>query len=195
MARPREFDRTKALRQAMEAFWELGYEGTSTAALVERLGIGRSSLYAAFGSKDELYAEAMDSYIRDLRGRVIGKLRAEGPAMDVLKEFFLGVAERGAPNGERLRCCMVVRACLSGTEQSPAIRTRIKKVIAELDDAFHDLLQRARDEGSLGRGSKLRDSARFLTTTFQALNVATLAGRNRRELREIIRKALGSLDT
>lgn len=194
MARPREFDRTKALRQAMEAFWELGYEGTSTAALVERLGIGRSSLYAAFGSKDELYAEAMDSYIRDLRVRVIGKLRAEGPAMDVLEDFFLGVAERGAPNGEPLRCCMVVRACLSGTDQSPEIRARIKKAIAELDDAFHNLLQRARDEGTLGNGSKLRDSARFLTTTFQALNVAALAGRDRRELREIIRKALATLE-
>lgn len=194
MARPREFDRTTALRQAMEAFWELGYEGTSTAALVERLGIGRSSLYAAFGSKDELYAEAMDSYVRDLRVRVIGKLRAEGPAMDVLENLFLGVAERGAPNGEPLRCCMVVRACLSGTDQSPEIRARTRKAIGELDDAFHDLLQRARDEGALGDCSKLRDSARFLTTTFQALNVAALAGRSRRELREIIRKALTTLE-
>ena len=193
MARPREFDRPEALRQAMEAFWELGYEGASTAALVERLGIGRSSLYAAFGSKDELYAEAMDRYIRDLRVRVIGKLRAEGPAMDVLEKFFLGIAERGA-NGEPLRCCMVVRASLSGVEQSPEIRVRTKKAIAELDDAFHHLLQRARKEGSLGNGRKLRDSARFLTTTFQGLNVAALAGRSRRELREIIRNALATLD-
>jgi len=192
MARPREFDRTRALRQAMEAFWELGYEGTSTAALVERLGIGRSSFYAAFGSKDELYAEAMDSYVRDLRGRVIDKLRAAGPAMDVLEGFFLGVAERGAPHGEPLRCCMVVRACLSGSDQSPEIRARIKQAIAELDDAFHDLLRRARDEGTLGHTNKLRDSARFLTTTFQALNVAALCGRNRRELREIIRQALAT---
>ena len=194
MARPREFDRAKALRQAMQAFWELGYESTSTATLVERLGIGRSSLYGAFGSKDELYVEAMDSYVRDLRLRVIGKLRAEGPAMDVLADFFLGVAERGSPNGEPLRCCMVVRACLSGTDQSPEIRAHIKKAIAELDDAFHNLLQRARDEGSLGNAGKLRDSARFLTTTFQALNVAALAGRNRRELRAIIRKVLATLE-
>ena len=194
MARPREFDREEALGQAMEVFWELGYEGASTAALVERLGIGRSSLYAAFGSKDGLYAEAMDRYIRDLRVRVIGKLRAEGPAMDVLEKFFLGVAERGA-NGEPVRCCMVVRATLSGADQSPEIRVRIKKSIGELDDAFHDLLQRARKEGDLGNGTKLRDSARFLTTTFQALNVAALAGRERRELREIIRKALATLNT
>jgi len=177
----------------METFWELGYEGASTAVLVERLGIGRSSLYAAFGSKDELYAEAMDHYIGDLRVRVIGKLQAQGPAMDVLEEFFLGVAERGA-DGEPLRCCMVVRASLSGADQSPEIRVRVKKAIGELDDAFHHLLQRARKEGTLGDGAKLRDSARFLTTTFQALNVAALAGRDRRELRAIIRKALAALE-
>lgn len=49
-----EFDRSEALRQAMETFWDLGYEGASTAVLVDRLGIARSSLYAAFGSKDGL---------------------------------------------------------------------------------------------------------------------------------------------
>ena len=194
MARPREFDRPGALRQAMEAFWELGYEGTSTAILLERLGIGRSSFYAAFGSKDELYTEAMDSYVRYLRVRVIDKLRAEGPAMDVLEDFFLGVAERGAPSGEPLRCCMVVRACLSGTEQPPEITARIHEAIAEQDDAFHHLLKRARAEGTLGNAGNLRASARFLTTTFQALNVAALAGRDRRELRQIIRKALTTLE-
>ena len=93
-----------------------------------------------------------------------------------------------------LRCCMVVRATLSGNNQSPEIKARIKKSIAELDDAFYNVLQRARSEGTLGNGAKLRDSARFLTTTFQALNVAALAGRSRRELRQIIRKALVTLE-
>ena len=194
MARPREFDRAKALRRAMEAFWELGYENTSTAVLVDRLEIGRSSLYAAFGTKDELYAEAMDSYIEDLRVRVIAKLRAAGPARTVLRDFLFGVADRGGPGGERLRCCMIVRASVSGRGQPAEIRRRIKKAVAELDTAFHGLLQRARDEGTLAGGGKLRDSARFLTTTFQALNVAAHAGRTRRELREIVRRALAVLE-
>jgi len=193
MARPREFDRPEALRRAMVAFWDLGYEGASTATLVERLGIGRSSLYAAFGSKDELYEAAMDIYVQDLRVRVIGKLKVEGPAMDVLEDFFLGVASRGRPGGEPLRCCMVVRASLTGASQFPGIRKRINTAIAEMDDAFHDLLRRARTEGTLNGSIKLRDSARFLTTTFQALNVAALAGRDQRALRAIIREALTPL--
>lgn len=193
MARPREFDRDKALRQAMQTFWELGYEGASTATLVDRLGIGRSSLYAAFGSKDELYVESMDTYIRDLRVRVMGKLAAEGPAMDVLERFFFDVADRGGSDGEPLRCCMVVRAFLSGNDQLPEIKTRLKRTMTELDRSFHGLLKRAQEEGALTKGRKLRDSARFLTTTFQALNVAALAGRDRREMRAIVREALSTL--
>lgn len=194
MARPREFERDEAVHRAMETFWDLGYERTSTAVLVDRLGIARSSLYAAFGSKDELYAEAMDRYIENLQKRVIGELRAEGPAMDVLRSFFRRVADRGTPDGERLRCCMVVRAALAGPDQPPEIRERTRQAMAELDEAFHDLLRRASEEGSLARGVKLRDTARFLTTTFQALNLAALAGRDRRELREIMRCALATLD-
>lgn len=194
LARPAEFDRNEALRQAMETFWDLGYEGASTAVLVDRLGIARSSLYAAFGSKDELYAEAMDRYIEGLRVRVIDQLRAEGPAMEVLRDFFRRAADRGTPEGEQLRCCMVVRACLAGPDQPPAIRQRTRQAIQELDDAFHALLRRARDEGSLAPGVKLREAARFLTTTFQALNIAALAGRDRRERRDIVRRALATLD-
>ncbi len=193
MARPREFDREKALRQAMEAFWEHGYERTSAALLEESMGIGRSSLYATFGSKDELYAESMDVYAADFRGRVIDKLRAKGPPTRILERFFRSVADRGHPGGERLRFCMVVRASISIAEQPDRIKTRIAAFIDELDAAFYSLLQRARQEGALGPGTDLRDTARYLTTTLQALNVAAHAGRSSRELRQMARRALSTL--
>ena len=193
MARPREFDRDEALQRAMVAFWELGYDATSTAVLEQRLNIGRSSLYAAFGGKEELYAEAMQRYVGDLRQRVIAQLRAPGPALAVLERFFLGVADRGKPGGEPLRCCMVVRATLLGTDLAPAVREPVRRAIAELDDAFHELLLRARREGALGETRTLRNTARFLTSTFQGLNIAALAGRKRHELRSIVRQALSTL--
>jgi len=193
MARPREFDRKRALKSAMETFWEHGYDRTSTALLEERMKIGRSSLYASFGTKDELFAEAIDAYAENFRGRVIDKLGAEGPASKVLEDFFLGVADRGAPGGERLRSCLVLRTSLSIADQPPEIRAKITCFIAELDDAFYSLLDRAKDEGALAPGTNLREAARFLTSTLQALNVAAHAGRNRRELREMVRRALSTL--
>src|SRR5258708_30059888 len=60
--RPRDFNLDEALNRAMRLFWRNGYLGTSISDLTEALGISRASLYAAFGSKEELYKKALDRY-------------------------------------------------------------------------------------------------------------------------------------
>ncbi len=54
MARPREFNVDTVLESAMQVFWAKGYESTSLDDLCEATGLGRSSLYAAFGDKRAL---------------------------------------------------------------------------------------------------------------------------------------------
>jgi len=53
--RPKSFDRAAALHQAVELFWERGYEGASFDDLIAAMGISPSSFYNAFGSKERLY--------------------------------------------------------------------------------------------------------------------------------------------
>src|SRR5690349_1930100 len=60
--RPREFEREAALAHATRLFWSKGFEATSIADLTKAMGIGSPSLYAAFGSKEALYAEALQHY-------------------------------------------------------------------------------------------------------------------------------------
>lgn len=57
--RPRGFERETALRAAMELFSRRGYEGVSLAELTAAMGINPPSLYAAFGSKEALFREAV----------------------------------------------------------------------------------------------------------------------------------------
>jgi TetR/AcrR family transcriptional repressor of nem operon len=179
----------------MELFWQRGYEGTSTATLISTLGIARSSLYATFGSKEQLYAEALDRYVEDLRARVIARLQEEGEAFEVLERFFTEVIQRGNAGAEPLRCCMLVRATLARDAQPLEIKTRIHHAIAELDDAFLALLTRASGEGHLSPNTPLASSARFLTSTFQAINLAALGGRSTTDLREIAQRALASIQS
>jgi len=60
--RPRAFDREAALSKAMRLFWQKGFEATSLADLTAAMGIASPSLYAAFGSKEALYVEALNHY-------------------------------------------------------------------------------------------------------------------------------------
>src|SRR5437763_13880440 len=61
--RQRAFDTDRALDRALEVFWRKGYEGASLADLTKAMGINRPSLYAAFGSKEELFRKALDRYL------------------------------------------------------------------------------------------------------------------------------------
>ena len=63
--RPRNFDRDDAVEQAMQLFWQHGYDSTSLALLKAQLGGGISapSFYAAFGSKETLFDECVQRYL------------------------------------------------------------------------------------------------------------------------------------
>jgi len=65
MARPREFDHDTALLAAVKVFSDLGFEGSSTDALTQAMGIGRQSLYDTFGDKWRLYLKALQRYTAD----------------------------------------------------------------------------------------------------------------------------------
>src|ERR1700735_1867096 len=60
--RPREFDRDQALGKAMHLFWSRGYDAISMADLRAELGLTQASLYAAFGSKEQLFRDAVELY-------------------------------------------------------------------------------------------------------------------------------------
>lgn len=60
--RPRQFDREKALRQAMLRFWLHGYDATSVRNLSGAMGISQPSLYSSFGSKAALYLEGISAF-------------------------------------------------------------------------------------------------------------------------------------
>ena len=60
--RPKEYDDTAVIDAAMDVFWTNGYEASSTQELCERTGLGRGSLYHAFGNKQALYEQALRRY-------------------------------------------------------------------------------------------------------------------------------------
>lgn len=93
MARPREFDTDAALDGAIAVFSEHGYEGSSAQMLVDAMGIGRQSLYAAFGDKWQLYCAAVRRYGMGECAAHFEALRSGARAIDGIAAMLRHVVE------------------------------------------------------------------------------------------------------
>src|SRR5271170_3657427 len=92
IGRPREFDREAALQAAMIMFWRKGFAATSMNDLCNAMGIRSPSLYAAFGSKETLYLEAIEHYVRTVGPTIWDKLAATS-ARDGVEKMLLAATE------------------------------------------------------------------------------------------------------
>lgn len=110
MARPREFDADIVLSQMRDAFWESGYEATSLSDLVEATGVQKASLYAAFGSKQQMYCKALADYERTHVKTTVA-LMADLRGREALNALFYAPADAVA--GGDLRGCFL---CNSSAE-------------------------------------------------------------------------------
>lgn len=119
--RPREFDRDVALAQAQTLFWERGYEGVSLTDLVAATGLASARLYAAFGSKEQLFRETVALYEREEGGFADRALASEPDVRRALERMFhdaIDVYTRPSPRG-----CLVVTAATNCTERHQELQT------------------------------------------------------------------------
>ena len=86
--RPRSFDRDRALAIAMDMFWRKGFAATSIADLCAALGIAPPSLYAAFGSKEDLYEACIAYYMNSVAPRIWDGFRKAATARDAVEAFL-----------------------------------------------------------------------------------------------------------
>jgi TetR/AcrR family transcriptional repressor of nem operon len=87
MGRVVTFSRVIVRDQALVMFWRRGFQATSVADLLETMGIGRGSFYAAFGDKRSLFIECLDLFAHRTQASVL-QARTELPPIEALERFF-----------------------------------------------------------------------------------------------------------
>jgi TetR/AcrR family transcriptional repressor of nem operon len=193
MARTREFDTEAAIEAAMSAFRRKGYEGTSIQDLVDATGVGRGSLYAAFGSKDNLYLAAIDLYRERYALPLVEMLRGGTPARELIREIMVGLVDEIVRDGNR-QACLIIGAAMERVHHDSTVAERLRATTRSIEGALFDVIVQAQASGQLSDRRGAADLARFLVTNMQGLRVMGAIDPDRKALMASVEVALMCLD-
>lgn len=193
MARPREFDRDAALKAALRTFWDRGYEGTSMEDLTAAMSLSRSSLYETFGDKQQLFMEALESYLADTRSRRQAILGGAGSAKERMKDFLQGAVEFLTDEEHPFGCFFTNTATAIGTLNAQ-IRSIVSEHMKNTEADFVRFFEEAQQCGELGPERDPRALAAFFTAVIRGMAVIARAQGGRRMLEDTVKIALETLD-
>nr|WP_314545421.1 TetR/AcrR family transcriptional regulator [uncultured Massilia sp.] len=172
--RPREFDLDDAVRDAMDVFWDHGYEGASLPDLIEGTGLSRGSLYKAFGDKKGLLLTALDLYMAQGLKATADLLSQPGPVKDAVRASLLRYAGLSAGEAGR-RGCLVVAMATEMAAHDPDIAQRTGRMFRRLQQLYAAAIVRGQANGEIPERDE-QALARFLVAQVQGMRVLGKTG-------------------
>jgi AcrR family transcriptional regulator len=188
MGRPRKFDVDEALDRAVLVFWQLGYERTTVTDLCEAMNINRPSLYAAFGTKEELFHRALDRYANGPHAYEAQAL-ALPTAREVAEALLRGAVERQTGVDTPHGCLAVLGATTHPDTDSPVAQALINARTAG-EDVVRRRLAQAQADGDLSADADPAELAAYLRTVIYGMTVKAAGGATRAELERIAALAM-----
>ena len=183
MARPREFDPDEVLERATQVFWVRGFEKASLADLCEATGLNRSSLYAAFGDKRDLYLAALARYEDGSAARIAAALEGR-PLREGLQAFLGGLID-SIVAGPGRRGCFIGNCAAEMARLDRRAAARVRKSLERVESSFRAGLETARERGELPGTADPAALARFLTAGIQGLRLVGKANPDRAALEQV----------
>lgn len=189
--RPLAFSPDQAVTTAMQVFWARGYEAASTRDLLEAMQISRSSLYQAFGNKEQLFLEALRRYRETLIGRLHRQLEASPTAMSFLEGLFRDTA--GDAGSERAALgCLIFNSATELGQRGDLPSIEATRSVAAITELFRQAVVRAQVEGDVAPHREAEDLATYLTLGMAGLRTLLKTGADR----EVVGRSVGLfLDT
>ncbi len=191
--RPRAFDREAALSKAMRLFWQQGFDATSIADLTAAMGIAAPSLYAAFGSKEALYAEALGHYGATYAWGWKNFLDA-ATAREALQAWLMDSAAffTGSIDDVPLGCMATLS--MIGAAGHEELRELTHAARAAPRAVIRARLEQGVADGELPASADLDGLTRFLQIVQNGMSLHARDGASRAELEAVVEVAMRSWD-
>ncbi|NEB08736.1 helix-turn-helix transcriptional regulator [Streptomyces coelicoflavus] len=192
MARPKEFDPEIAVDQAMEVFWRKGYAATTPQDLVDALGIGKGSLYNAFGSKQALFLRALRRYRDSQTEALIDVLEQPGPVKQRLRGALTTLAEMDLADPDHRGCLAVnTTAERAGVDQEAA--EVLRRMLDRTEEAFQALAAEGQRAGEIDAGRDPAALGSMLMNTVVGMRLVARVAQGPDRLTRVIDATVDSL--
>lgn len=177
--RPREFDPDEMLARIMKLFWEHGYEATGLSDIIAATGVGKASLYAAFGNKQAMYLKALAHYEGIAVDAAVAMLRArDRPPLDRIDAFISAPILAVRDDRDR-RGCFLCNAAADRASLDPETDAFVRRSYTKMQAALADALREAFPGLP---GSEAASRAQLVLTLYTGLRVMSRAGLESSEL-------------
>ena len=185
MPRPRSIPEEESLERALHLFWDKGFDRTSITDLSEALGVGPSSIYNAFGSKESLYQRAIGHYM-ETHARFVSTIFEEAATTPtevgvskLLRALAKMYSAKETPQG-----CALLQSGGTGTPQNSEACAFTCGVKSKIEGAIFELF-----EIRLKAGDELAASPRilskFIIGTMGGLSQLASDGTSAKDLLEV----------
>ncbi|MFY1679804.1 TetR/AcrR family transcriptional regulator [Streptomyces sp. WMMC905] len=186
----RHFDTDATLEAAMLLFWRKGMVPTGIQDVVTATGVNRSSLYATFGGKRDLYRAALGRYAERRAAPRFGLLTADDVGLPAVLGFFTEVVDTSCHGDYAGWGCMISNAHAGPESEDPEIRALLDRQYRVLADSLRSALGTARRLGQLGPGVDPKAAATTLALLTHGINLRSRTGVDPGELRATVSTTL-----
>jgi TetR/AcrR family transcriptional repressor of nem operon len=192
MGRPKQFDPDAAIDTAMDVFWRKGYAGTTPADLTEALGIGKGSLYNAFGSKHALFEQALRRYRDGQEAAMVEFLGGAEPVKDRVRNALRTLATMDLADPDRRGCLAVNTAAeLGDTDEIAA--DLVRRMLDRTEQAFRDVIDEGQRSGEIEPGRDPAELASLLLNTVVGMRLLARVSTGPERLDRVIDAAVDAL--
>ena len=168
--RTKDFDEEEILKKAITIFWQKGYNATSIHDLIDGLGIGRSSIYHAFGDKHNLFVRALELYQYEGTARITSIIN-NAPSLKIAFENLLNVVVSDVLADNCPKGCFKVNSEVEVAAQDEIVNKLVYDDNLLIENALYQVLQKAKQNGELNASKDPRALARFFTNTVTGMRV------------------------
>ena len=189
----KQFNPEVALSRAMEVFWARGYQAASLSELLQRMRIGRKSMYDTFGNKRSLFLKALEHYAQTMILSIRNRLSAPGSPLNNLKRLLRDLQkEHGVPGSKG---CMLGTNIADFDTADKEMASVLRNYLREVEDAFYGAVVAAQKSGEFRGAIDARALARMLLCMTQGMALVGRVLENETILRGTIQAAVSLLET